>query len=89
MIHVVYWDSDVFLRLINGEEDRAFTADKAQAEIVLRGCQDVWSACQKGVMHIMTSALTIAEVIHKRSTPKLDPKYRPEINNFSNKHLYQ
>lgn len=82
MIYTVYWDSDAFLRVINGEEDRAFNADSENARKILDSCQDVWSQAQKGVIHIVTSTLTVAEVIHKNSTPKLDPKHRKEINNF-------
>lgn len=82
MIHTVYWDSDAFLRVINGEEDRAFNTDRENATKILTGGQDVWSQAQKGVIHIVTSTLTVAEVIHKNGTPKLDPKHRDEINNF-------
>ena len=72
MIRVVYWDSDAFLALIN--------EDKPPAE--LQGCNDVWAACEKGLVHIVTSALTTAEVIHKKGTPKLDPSKRQLVSNF-------
>ena len=72
MIRVVYWDSDAFLALIN--EDKS--ADEMQ------GCNDVWAACEKGLIHIVTSALTTAEVIHKKGTPKLDPSKRALVSNF-------
>lgn len=72
MIHVVYWDSDAFLALING--------DKSPAEI--QGCNDVWAACEKGLIHIVTSTLTTAEVIHKKGTPKMDPSKRQFVSNF-------
>ena len=72
MMPVVYWDSDAFLALIN--------EDKSSAE--LAGCNDVWAVCEKGLLHIVTSTLTTAEVIHKKGTPKLDPSKRPLVSNF-------
>lgn len=72
MIPVVYWDADAFLALLN--------EDKTSSE--LAGCNDVWSACEKGLLHIVTSTLTTAEVIHKKGTPKLDPEKRILVSNF-------
>lgn len=72
MKRVVYWDSDAFLQIIN----RDGTAEQ------LQGCDDVWAACQKGTTHIVTSTLTVAEVIHKRGVVKMDPVHRPLVNNF-------
>lgn len=72
MRHVVYWDADAFLALIN--------EDKSSHEIA--GCNDVWSLAEKGLIHIVTSALTTAEVIHKKGVPKLDPAKRPLVSNF-------
>jgi predicted nucleic acid-binding protein len=69
---VVYWDSDAFLALIN--------EDKTSTEMA--GCNDVWAVCQKGLLHIVTSTLTTAEVIHKKGTPKLDPSKRILVSNF-------
>jgi len=73
MKRLVYWDSDAFLRVI---ED----SDNPQSEN--QGCRDVWAACQKGTTHIITSTLTVTEVLYKKGTPKLDPKFRPALNNF-------
>lgn len=72
MKRVVYWDSDAFLQIIN----RDGTPEQ------LQGCDDVWTACQKGTTHIITSTLTVAEVIHKRGVIKMDPVHRPLVNNF-------
>ncbi len=72
MTQVVYWDSDAFLALIN--------EDKLPAE--LADCNDVWATCEKGLLHIVTSTLTTAEVIHKKGTPKLDPSKRQLVSNF-------
>ena len=73
MKRVIYWDSDVFLRII---EDAENLSSENQ------GCRDVWAACQKGTTHIITSTLTVAEVLYKKGTPKLDSKFRPTLNNF-------
>lgn len=72
MRSVVYWDSDAFLALIN--EDKSPTK--------LAGCNDVWASCEKGLLLIVTSTLTTAEVIHKKGTPKLDPTKRHLVSNF-------
>lgn len=72
MMRVVYWDSNAFLALIN--------KDKSTSE--LQGCNDVWMACKKGLVHIVTSTLTTVEVIHKKGTPKLDPAKRDLVSNF-------
>lgn len=72
MRRIVYWDSDAFLALIND--------DKSTSEMA--GCNNVWSMCEKGLFHIVTSALTTAEVIHKKGTPKLDPAKRTLVSNF-------
>lgn len=72
MRNVIYWDSDTFLALING--------DKPAAEMT--SCNNVWAACEKGLLHIVTSTLTTVEVIHKRGTPKLDPEKRVFVSNF-------
>lgn len=72
MIPVVYWDSNAFLAIIN--------QDKPTQEMV--GCSDAWSACEKGLLHIMTSTFTTAEVIYMKGTPKLNPSKRNFISNF-------
>lgn len=74
MKRIIYWDSDVFLRLINNDGSNPLLENQ--------GCQDVWAACEKGITHIVTSTLTITEVLYKKGTPKLDPKFRPLLNNF-------
>ncbi len=74
MRRLIYWDSDAFLRIIN--------EDGNNPSVENQGCRDVWAACQKGTTHIITSTLTIAEVLYKKGTPKLDEKFRPALNNF-------
>lgn len=77
MIPSVYWDSDAFLALIN--------EDKTSAEMA--GCNNAWTACDKGLLHLVTSTLTTAEVIHKKGTPKLDPSKRILVGNFFRQHF--
>ncbi|EQD27153.1 protein containing PilT protein [mine drainage metagenome] len=67
---IVYWDSNAFLGLLNGEKD------KEQA------CEDVWVAAERGLILIVTSTLTVAEVIYAKGASKLDPSKRPKVNNF-------
>lgn len=69
---VVYWDSAAFLAVIN--------QDKSAEELLK--CNDVWAAAQKGLVHIVTSTLTSAEVIYMKGTPKLDPAKRSLVSNF-------
>lgn len=69
---LVYWDSEAFLSLFN--------KDKAPAKCEL--CEDVWCVCEKGLMLLVTSTLTIAEVIYLKGSPKLDASKRHMVNNF-------
>lgn len=48
----------------------------------MQGCRDVWSAAERGLLLIVTSALTTAEVIYKKGTPKLDQSKRVLVSNF-------
>lgn len=77
MIPVVYWDSNAFLAMIN--------QDRTSEEMA--GCIDAWAACEKGLLHIMTSTLTTAEVIYMKGTPKLDPSKRELVGNFFRQHF--
>lgn len=67
---LAYWDSDAFLGLINGEPDK------------LPHCDEVWREAQQGIFQIVTSTLTVAEVIFMKGVPKLDPAKRPLVSNF-------
>lgn len=69
---LIYWDSAAFLGLLNKAED----SDKCSK------CEDVWISAQKGKIMIVTSTLTVAEVIYMKGARKLDPKKRPLVNNF-------
>jgi len=67
---IVYWDSNAFLGLLNGEEDK------------VRLCDDVWVAGERGLLAVVTSTLTVAEVIYAKGASKLDPAKRPLVNAF-------
>ena len=67
---IVYWDSNAFLGLLNGEQDK------------VQSCDDVWEAGERGLLMIVTSTLTVAEVIYAKGASKLDPIKRPLVNNF-------
>ncbi len=69
-LQIVYWDSNAFLGLLNGEEDK------------VQSCEDVWAAGERGLLAIVTSTLTVAEVIYAKGASKLDPAKRPMVNNF-------
>jgi predicted nucleic acid-binding protein len=68
--NIVYWDANAFLGLINEEPDK------------LSDAKDVWEAMEKGLITTVTSALTIAEVIHAKSAGKVDPSKRAIVNAF-------
>jgi predicted nucleic acid-binding protein len=67
---IVYWDSVAFLGLLNGEPDK------------VPSCEDVWKAGERGLLMIVTSTLTVAEVIYAKGASKLDASKRPAVNNF-------
>jgi predicted nucleic acid-binding protein len=67
---VYYWDANAFLGLINNEPEKTTVA------------LPVWEDRTKGLVTIVTSALTIAEVIHAKSAGKVDPSKRHVVNNF-------
>ena len=77
MIAVAYWDSNAFLAMIND--------DRSSSEMA--GCNNAWAACEKGLMHIVTSTLTTAEVIYMKGTPKLDASKRVLVSNFFRQHF--
>lgn len=77
---VVYWDSAAFLALINKDKDERQNGM----------CEAVWNSAAKGEIHIVTSALSAAEVIYMKGVPKLDPAKRALVGNFfRQQHLSQ
>ena len=65
-----YWDSAVFLALLQEEEQRVYA------------CRGVVQAAQKGDVTILTSALTLAEVLWLRNNPRLDRDREETIRAF-------
>lgn len=72
MKQIVYWDSDAFLALLNQDKQLH----------LLQACKATWNAANRGLIHIVTSTLTTAEVIYIKGAPKLDPRHRQEVSNF-------
>lgn len=66
----IYWDAVAFLGMLNDEPDKS------------QKCDDVWVAAEKGHFLIVTSCLTIAEVIYIKGTPKLDQSKRVRVSAF-------
>lgn len=65
-----YWDSDCFLGWLQDEADK------------IEGCQQVLSAADDGKILIVTSALTIAEVLVLRGRPKIPATERTKVEAF-------
>ncbi len=67
MVERRYWDSDCFLGRLQEEPDKA---DK---------CGDVLTLCERGELEIVTSALTIAEVLMLRPKDALPEERRAKV----------
>ena len=65
-----YWDSDAFLGYFNAEPDKS------------DACEGVLAAAEDGRILIVTSALTIAEVIWAKNHGKVDASKRITIERF-------
>ncbi len=65
-----YWDSDAFLGYLKGEPDKC------------SACEEVLSRAGKGEVTIVTSALTLTEVLFAKYHPKLPKIMREEIATF-------
>ena len=65
-----YWDSDCFLGWLMGEDDKE------------DACRDVLQAAEDGNVIIVTSALTIAEVLALRGHEKIPSNQREKIELF-------
>lgn len=66
----VYWDSNAFLGYLKEEPDK------------VEPCGDVLRAAENGLLVIVTSALTIAEVIYLKGSPKLPSEQRKKVTDF-------
>lgn len=65
-----YWDANVFSGFLNEEPDKV--AD----------CETVLKEAQAGHILLVTSALTLAEVLFIKNGPKLDASQRDRIDRF-------
>ena len=66
----IYWDSNAFLAWLQNETDRE------------AACRDTLDAAQRGEFLIMTSALTLAEVLWLKGAPKLTEDKADLLNRF-------
>lgn len=65
-----YWDSVCFLAQLKGEEGR------------IESCEAVLSEAEDGRIQIVTSALTIAEVINHRGSDPIPDSKRADVERF-------
>ncbi|MDH4120145.1 MAG: PIN domain-containing protein [Deltaproteobacteria bacterium] len=72
MKKTIYWDSNTFLGLLNHEDE----PENSQM------CESVWKSAEQGLSTLLTSTLTIAEVIHIKGREKLNPSHREKVNLF-------
>ncbi len=69
-IEKIYWDSDAFLGYFKKEPDKQDL------------CEGVLEAANDGKILIITSALTLAEVLYVKGHPKLPPTQREMVATF-------
>jgi predicted nucleic acid-binding protein len=67
---VRYWDACAFSGYLNEEADKIIE------------CESVLKAASNGHILIVTSALTLAEVLFAKNGPKLDPSKRNTVEKF-------
>ena len=67
---VLYWDSNCFLAWLQGEPAG------------YESCQDVLKLAERGECRIITSTLTISEVLHLRGSKPIDRVDRNRVVNF-------
>ncbi|MDE0059556.1 MAG: PIN domain-containing protein [Defluviicoccus sp.] len=67
MPDLLYWDSACFLAWLRSEEGR------------VDSCQDVFALCERGEASIVTSTLTIAEVLMMGSELRLPAERRTKV----------
>lgn len=65
-----YWDSDCFLGWLAAEEDK------------IKPCQQVLLLAERSDIEIITSALTLAEVLHLKGKPPLPAEKKEQIVRF-------
>lgn len=70
MPDLIYWDSNAFLAWLQNEEGRE------------AACRDTLDAAQSGAFLIVTSALTLAEVLWLKGAPRLTEDKADLLNRF-------
>ena len=65
-----YWDSDCFLGWLQGEKDKE------------EHCKEVLTAADDGKILIVTSALTIAEVLALKGRTKIPQSEKAKVETF-------
>ena len=65
-----YWDSDCFLGWLQADDGK------------IEPCRQVLILAAKGDLEIITSALTIAEVLHLRGRQPIPPDKRKQVTDF-------
>jgi predicted nucleic acid-binding protein len=68
--HARYWDSDTFLGWLQEEEGK------------VEDCRNVLRACESGNVTLVTSSLTIAEVLALRGKPKITKAKSETVRDF-------
>lgn len=65
-----YWDANAFIGIFNNEPEK------------VAACQTVLKGAQAGTIQLLTSAVTIAEVIKVKGQPRLKREAEDTIRNF-------
>lgn len=66
----IYWDSNAFLGYLKEETEK------------VDACGNVLQAAENGQLVVVTSALTLAEVIYLKGSPKLPQEQRTKVDAF-------
>lgn len=69
---IVYWDADCFLGFLKNEQDK------------IASCQGTTTHAEKGDLTIVTSAITLIEVVKLDNQLRLDAKAEKTIREFFN-----
>jgi predicted nucleic acid-binding protein len=69
---VIYWDADCFLGYLKKEDDK------------IKQCAGVQELAEKGRLIIVTSAITLIEVVKLNNQIRLDEKSEKKIRDFFN-----
>lgn len=70
VIETVYWDANCFLGIFNNEQDK------------VKACQGTTTKAEEGDLIIVTSAITLVEVIRMKGQPRLKREDENKIREF-------